>query len=789
MLRRPLSLKEEEPFESLSIGFPEQGFAGLVRIAPENSRFVTPFRRIFSLDRLINYWEKEVRSNAGGTALLGQHILEGLERAPELRGEIDDFDVLERHSTLVQAMMTAIVPLGLRAHAFTMAGYPGELRPWYVTPRFRRELISDDNKMRGEFETEDIDLETLLTIFGSLGILRRVYGIHFPFEKSIHLKTSDSSTGLSRYYQVRTHLDFNEVRVYGTTPELPPEVDLLRGRVTDLDLWRSILPPNRFGYYGFLVSDAIDVTEEVCISHLKQELVSKEPLTTPARLLKIQSSLRSLLGIPDLQMTIAGIEGDEVFLITPCAGRLRPLDVDEQERLELQEFVGCQDLCEGFTVPDLDGRDVPECSYFGRLRGTGYRSALLAPFGEDKQVRGVLLLASHQVGILDSLAQIKVQSLLPLLSVAMARTTDGRRNRIQAIMKEQFTAIHPAIEWRFEKAAHHFLQTETVEEVVFPEVYPLFGASDIRNSSVTRNHAIQTDLLEQLRLAEAVLKAAHALQPLPYLDQLRFRIQGWVVELQPGLHSGSETRIIEFLRQDIEPLFPRLARFDASVQSTVDFYSHQLDPELGFLYRHRRQYEESVALIRDCVTGILYDRQAEAQKAFPHYFEMYKTDGVDHTMYLGPSTVPGGNFDLLYLRNLRLWQLLVMVEVARATRQLVAELPVPLETAHLILAHDQPLSIRFQSDEKQFNVDGAYNARYEIIKKRLDKAEVEGTDERITQPGKVAVVYSHPREAIEYREYFEYLRGAGQVEPTLEELSLGALQGVQGLKALRMTVR
>ncbi len=770
------------------MGFQEDAMAGLVRLPDTNGRLAVPFRRILSLDRLIAYWEKERRENAGGTALMAEHVLAGLERAPELRGPIEDIAVLERHATLINALMSAIFPLGLRNHAFSMAAYPVELRPFYVTPRFRRELVGE-NGLLGEMDTGDLPLETLMTIFGSLGILRRVYGVHFPFEKAVHLRTDDSSTGLTRYYQMRTHLDFVEVRVYGTLPELSPEVEHLRTRVTDLELWRRILPPESFAYYGFMVCDALEVTEEVCLSHLKQELVSKDPLTTPERLLKIQSNLRSLLGIPDLYMTIAGIQADEAFLITPCVGRVRKLDLDEQERLELNEFLGCRSCDQTFVVSDLDSERDDNSPFFEKLRGMGYRSIMLAPFGEGEEKRGILALASHQCGILDSLAQLRVAPILPLLSVAMGRTTESTRNRVQAIMKEQFTAIHPAIEWRFQAAAMRYLQDEVLEDVVFPEVYPLFGASDIRSSSTTRNHAIQTDLLEQLELADRVLETAYRVQPLPYIDQLRYRLKGWVDELTPGLHSGSEMRIIEFLKQEIEPVFPRLERFDVSVLSAVEHYQAQLDPQLGFLYRHRRKFEESVSRIRDRITDIMGQRQEEAQKAFPHYFEMYKTDGVDHTMYLGPSTVPDGNFDRLYLRNLRLWQFLVMVEVARETRNLVHELPVPLETAHLILAQDSPLSIRFHIDEKQFNVDGAYNARYEIIKKRLDKAEVEGTGERATQPGKVTVVYSHPREATEYREYFEYLRGAGLVEPVLEELSLGPLQGVQGLKALRVTVR
>ncbi len=44
----------------------------------------------------------------------------------------------------------------------------------------------------------------------------------------------------------------------------------------------------------------------------------------------------------------------------------------------------------------------------------------------------------------------------------------------------------------------------------------------------------------------------------------------------------------------------------------------------------------------------------------------------------------------------------------------------------MLLVHSNPLAIRFRIDEKRFDVDGAYNARYEIIKKRVDKANIKG---------------------------------------------------------------
>jgi hypothetical protein len=71
---------------------------------------------------------------------------------------------------------------------------------------------------------------------------------------------------------------------------------------------------------------------------------------------------------------------------------------------------------------------------------------------------------------------------------------------------------------------------------------------------------------------------------------------------------------------------------------------------------------------------------------------------------------------------------------------------------------------------------------------RIDKALVQGTRERITQPGKLAIVYSQPAEAAEYRGYLEYLGARSYVTGEVEELGLEALQGVQGLRALRVGI-
>jgi ATP-dependent exoDNAse (exonuclease V) beta subunit len=149
--------------------------------------------------------------------------------------------------------------------------------------------------------------------------------------------------------------------------------------------------------------------------------------------------------------------------------------------------------------------------------------------------------------------------------------------------------------------------------------------------------------------------------------------------------------------------------------------------------------------------------------------------------------VENGNFSRMYLRNLRLWQLMVMCEAVRLTEGLKDKLAVPLETTHLILVQDSPLTIRFSPDERHFEVEGAYDIRHEIIKKRIDKAVIKATSERLTQPGKIAIVYANRQEAAEYLEYLDYLQSIGYLADDIENVELQDLQGAQGLSALRVT--
>jgi hypothetical protein len=269
---------------------------------------------------------------------------------------------------------------------------------------------------------------------------------------------------------------------------------------------------------------------------------------------------------------------------------------------------------------------------------------------------------------------------------------------------------------------------------------------------------------------------------------LKFKNFNFRRAIETNLAAEDEVRINDFFVNEVTPVLTHLQKGNPAIGEVVDNYFTLVNDCSSYLYRYRNEYEATLAAINEAVLAYLEKEEDILQLSYPHYFEKYRTDGVEYSIYIGQSIAPNNPFDILYLKNIRLWQLKSMAEIARITHNLLPSLQVPLQTTQLLLIHSQPISISFRRDERRFDVEGSYNIRYEVVKKRLDKVHIKDTGERLTQPGKIAMVYSNPKEAAEYQEYILFLQSKGVLAPVIESLELEELQGVSGLKALRVSI-
>ncbi len=750
------------------------------------------------LDPLVRAWKLVAakRESSDESARLhaayASSLLDRWTQSPGLHGPIGDVAVLAEHAALLDEMMSLIFPPALRATQLAGALAPFRHEALYVTERLQRLHATLTLTGRGEVSEEQRSFRNLMPY---LLVMERIYGIH-PGETRVDTFSyrRRESSGIDTWFSV--HVDFNFVDVIAEDAISPLRASLeaaLRENLLDLERLRIAVPPGSFRFEGFVVADMRDVTTEEVLNLLRQELLHPESTVQPARVRSIQQNLRSLFRLPDLAVRICVFHGDEVYLTSaqsassmleggPCLRVGDLLDGDCRIALTRQQVPMLIDLRLHESLPQS----------LKDLRDQGFCTLLRAPLTVAGELVGMLELADPAEGAFNSGNRVHLGAVLPTLATAVARSLDVMNLRLQAVVNELFTAIHPATEWRFLQAAATHIRSgpdRHPESVTFEEVHPLFGISDIRSSSILRNEAIQADLLTQLRLMARVLAAVDNDRELPYVSYLAWRVNEKIRRLEPGLGScGDESSVLDVLQREAEPLLTRSVDLAPAAQSAIEAYRAALDPRSGVVYRERHLFEESLTRLTEALASHLHHRQMEAQRLFPHYFEMHRSDGVDHQIYCGPTMLQAGAFHTLYLRNLRLWQLVTVCEMARKAWVLRTALPVPLETTHLVFVQETPLTIRFSLDEKQFVVEGAYNTRYAVVKSRLDKATVNGTEERLTQPGVLAIVYSQPREADEYLSYLSYLVRIGQVEAGVERVTLNDVKAMGGLGALRVKV-
>ena len=759
-----------------------------------------PFSTVLSFEPLICILEEKARSEDAAESALAGMVMEKLKETPALRRPITDNSVLNQHKAVVDLLMMMVIPGALRRTHLAKVSAPFDMNSIYCTPSLGE--LMKARKVKYVINNSNDILYCAMVVNACSLILNHFYGQNINVDPPITLSIQPEGHSLERHY--KTQLDIQYVDIKKRRPLKPLSKEQINGllsNIYDIDLWLQHIPPENFEFQGFVIGTLIDITEEEALSRLKYSLLERDAVVNPEKVKKLEHLVRTNFGLPELRLGVTAIDYPVEnslahkykirfdFLSKRHECLLSPENRNSiyEKACRYKEVLLIEDLEEASQKTPVE-KDLLE---------EGIRSIIVAPlFNKDEQVIGLLEIGSPHPYELHSFIELKFKEITGLFSMAVERSREEIDNQVEAILREQYTAVHPSVEWKFIETSYNLLEKReqgpgnaTADPIVFHDVYPLYGQADIVGSSVQRNDAIQADLTENLNRVSRILKSGAELGRFPLLKQYLMHAKRDIQGLQKEFNSNDESRIVEWLHSEIHPLFHQLRNTYPSLAGPVSSYFENLDPELGIVYRKRKAYEDSVALINNTIAGYLEEQEKAAQKALPHYFEKYKTDGVEYDLYVGQSLLQRGLFSMAHLRNLRLGQLIDMCEVARIVHNMQSRLPVPLTTAQLIFVYSNPLSIRFRMDEKQFDVDGAYNVRYEILKKRIDKALIEGTGERLTQAGKVAIVYLQEKERQEYLEYIDYLIDENYVTGEVEDLRIGKLQGVQGLQALRITVK
>ncbi|GGW47078.1 GAF domain-containing protein [Arenibacter certesii] len=757
---------------------------------------VLPLQHIISFNKLLQQYEDLAEGSNEHLAKRARYILDMQAPFPELKEGFSDVSLLEKHKGIIDLLLQDSFSPLLSDNEIKTASLPYSDIIFNASNRFKRILkaAGPDYKPKITNLEQGVDY-----IMACVVILNYYYGYKLDFKRLFFYNIPDAE-GVMRHYRILYNADFMEIIPIGTPLEITQDdVDELLVNIDDLELWKQKIPPNSFISKGFVISNMFDVTAEHVISEIKSNLIVTDYNKENNFLKEVEESFKSLFGLSGLRLGFVKynpklqqfesdfLDGIESYLLKKSS----PEKCNTSLCLEAYDKLMEQNSL--FIISDVNKEYIRTegKAPFKNLYDQNIKSALFAPIAKKGKLIGVLELVSDNANDLNSVNGQKLEDIMPYIVSAALRSIEEEENLIDAVIQNECTSVHPSVSWKFQEEAKRFIKEKylgnepSFKEIVFNDVYPLYGQIDIRNSSQIRNEAIQRDLTIQLSEINSVLSEALESHSLPIYEELIFRVNNYLADIKDSLQSTSEQDIFDFVTKNINPVFEYLSKSDDTLKKRITLYKSHIDLGTGTYYDHRRNYDESVTFINKKLAGVLDKSQEQAQKMFPHYFERYKTDGIEHNMYIGNAISAERNFDPIYLSNLRLWQLQMMCELENAHYRCKPELKVKLDVASLILVYNTSLSIRFRMDEKRFDVDGTYNARYEIIKKRIDKSFIKGTQERLTQSGKLVIVYAQKRDELEYLRYINFLRSKGYFDSNIEIVELEGLQGVSGLKAIR----
>lgn len=755
-----------------------------------------PYETKFSLHKVIENWEQKARSSDPFISGKAKILLELINSYPGVDQPFSKMDDIGDANDMVHHLFSDVYAVDFGGDEALSVTTPFIFEFLYQTSKFQRilENIDENDEIFAAYLKEGILLSRLFQAYSFL--FREVYGIELQqADIPLVIPYKNPETGLVRYYSEEAYIRYVDLDSKDAPKLTQEQIEELMSDYGNIELWMKYLPPEKIRFNGVALLKFIDVTERESLTRLQAALLEDSLLTIPT-LRRIQRIMSNFLEVREVRVGLIAYDDvldmykinehiwSSVLIRSGVNFSHRKL-----KRLFAEKFKTTQDI---LIIRPEDESLFPE-KIRKKIIETGTKSIMLAPLFKDDKLIGILEISSKKETKVN-FAVNRLTKVLPLFELAVERSTETVHNRIQTIIKENCTAIHPSVEWKFVKQAQRAYRKVSFKDaaipsmkpIVFERVYPLYGLFDVRNSALTQSKAMARDLAAQLDVAIESVQNLRRLVRLRILDQLEYRLNDLRFDEDILSNTQQAEEIYLFFQEELNPFFEELKKDRRIDQRWVNHYLDRLDPDLGIVYERRKAFENSIQTIVRTISNLIDREQTNAQAIYPHYFEKFKTDGVDYNIFIGQSISPSLSFSHVFLRNLRLWQLENMVNISLFLRNERFTLEMPLQTAQMIYVQNVPIDIRFRYDEKRFDVDGTFNARFEIIKKRLDKATILNTEQRLTQPDHIAIVYSHNAVIGEYLDYIEYLQHKKLLTSKIEFLELNDLQGLEGMKAIRV---
>lgn len=746
-----------------------------------------PFRFAFSLHwelsfkPYLNFIESQIEKsdNIIYKTYLGS-IATILYENPHLLQPIKDWSVLNPFKDLIDLIHINHIFSQDNNHLYAI-GTPSAPMKFFSYSETFKKLISDtDGNLKLRLHDSFVNEEYTRRLYQD--ILYKCYGIKDITQHSSHtlLRLTDDSEGFKRTYHFLTNNQFVDINYAGVLPELNKEwIQYAKGNIESIKEVKNQLPLARFGLEGFILFTIKDETFEESVNELRENVAAMHTLSRKDAYHRIKGNTlsllqRSLLDVGFLPLIDVNkkIFYHKSFNYTSILFKILQKHLTTAELNDfLERFI---DMCSFSQEYPIQIFKQDEDDVKNELRQylieEGVKSFTIIPVFHQQNIVGVIELACPEEESITLDDVRKIESAMPMYSEFIVYQTNKLHEQMESFIMHNYTAIQPVVEWKFNEVAWHTMQkapNAKLPDISFKELIPFYGAVDIKNSSVERQRAIRKDSDKNLKLLGEFL-SKHGDTQTTFQEDVSL----WQDSLEDSLADETQLNLRMFIEK-----------------ASQDLLESYPDAEIDFSHEEELNYEQSLFSINNALKEVLDVQEQKLKKLIPVYFDKFRTDGWEYTIYTGQSLSPDIPITPEMIASVKEWELETVLHMGLVASAIQSKIPYKLETTQLILANTSPLNIRFRADEHRFDVEGSYSIRYEIVKKRIDKVRVRDTNERLTQSGKIAIVYIYSGELEGYlKEINDYIQ-QGLLENEIEYLDLENLQGVVGLKAIRVTMK
>ncbi len=756
--------------------------------------------RGLSFNRFVAYLEDKVKTEHSLRQKFYEFVLQHFHH---YAGEATPFNLhqLQQYTGLLDLLYVCLFPpLSNEEDVLWALSTPDMDTVFYGTPAFYK-VFSALQENPGIFAAET-DKKAFYNSIDQMKyalILERYYHLqHFTKEEIVYTST-DTTTGLPTYYSIAADNRFIAVQRNEGAAAVTDKNAITQQlqTISSLCEMECSIPLSSFTFTGFAIVIVTDITARYALHKMRSAIIAHAPENVEATYRIILSLLQAFCGTKNIAFGLLPFIKLNNRLVSFYKSYPFSITINVARAQQIKETYFLAWINKHFKNPRMlffkEEGDTGKAQdlFYKAFVNAGIKEYALLPVYHNNELTGMLEVSATMANTVTEITLARLDAAMPILAQLMHNNQAEFEAGIDKIIKTNFTAIQPAVQWKFNEVAWKYLRDKIgkaadAEPIRFEHVHPLYGAIDIRNSTVERNKALYKDMQFYFSFLAETLQGINTDNISAISDLLG---EAEELQQQTGLYfSGSEEAAIEQFAERVTAYLQSFAVAHPAAAAVINAYLSAMEPAAGAVHGERRALETAMQIINGAINKQLEEMQARLQESYPFYFEKFRTDGVEYDMYIGQSIAPAQEYKMEYLQQLRLEQLRSMAAIARIVAAGEAGVPVRLQTTQLIYVNASAIDISFRRDEKRFDVEGGYNIRYHVIKKRIDKVHLKDTGERLTQPDAIAIVYTQKSHEEEYMEYIGRLQQEGLLQQDARLYELEELQGVTGLKAIRVSV-